>query len=268
MNHDATLGSMKPVHTGGFTLVELLVVMAIFGLLAAVALPYLKDIGKGSAIDSAMRQLVQDLAYARQRAVSDRANVYVVFLPGVASWQFPWAAPIDPRLKQTATNLLDGQYRAYALVATRRAGDQPGRGRFRYITEWRRMPQGVFIPPPVFTPGWSKQVELQNEFNEKIWLGTFAPCQVRFPSTDGIELILPAVGFDPQGRPLATGSNQDVFIPLCQGSIMYRRDANGALVPEEPDMLENPPGNWLTTYTFIRIDRVTGRTRVERPQVK
>src|SRR5216683_1995816 len=64
-----------------FTLIELLVVMAIIGLLAAVGLPALKGFGKGTGLAGAQRQLLDDLALARLRAISGRATIYMVFVP-------------------------------------------------------------------------------------------------------------------------------------------------------------------------------------------
>src|SRR5436189_5775426 len=64
-----------------FTLIELLVVMAIIGLLAAIGLPALKGFGKGTGMAGAQRQLLDDLALARLRAISGRTTVYMVFVP-------------------------------------------------------------------------------------------------------------------------------------------------------------------------------------------
>src|SRR6266480_1528346 len=64
-----------------FTLIELLVVMAIIGLLAAIGLPALKGFGKGTGLAGAQRQLLDDLAFARLRAISGRTTIYMVFVP-------------------------------------------------------------------------------------------------------------------------------------------------------------------------------------------
>src|SRR5216683_2692727 len=69
------------MHSAAFTLIELLVVMAIIGLLAAIGLPALKGFGKGTGLAGAQRQLLDDLALARLRAISGRTTVYMVFVP-------------------------------------------------------------------------------------------------------------------------------------------------------------------------------------------
>ena len=66
---------------GAFTLVELLVVMAIIAILASVGLPALRGIGKGNRMSGAVRQVMDDLALARLRAISSRSPVYMVFVP-------------------------------------------------------------------------------------------------------------------------------------------------------------------------------------------
>ena len=64
-----------------FTLLELLVVIAIMGILAAVAVPALKNVSKGHATASASRQMLDDIARARQLALAHRTTVYMVFVP-------------------------------------------------------------------------------------------------------------------------------------------------------------------------------------------
>src|SRR5437016_10103978 len=69
------------MHCAAFTLIELLVVMAIIGLLATIGLPALKGFGKGTGMAGAQRQLLDDLALARLRAISGRTTIYMVFVP-------------------------------------------------------------------------------------------------------------------------------------------------------------------------------------------
>ena len=65
----------------GFTIAEMLVVIVIIGLLAALVLPNIRGHSESVAINAACRQLVDDLSFARQKAISQRSTVAVVFIP-------------------------------------------------------------------------------------------------------------------------------------------------------------------------------------------
>src|SRR5437764_8346420 len=107
-----------------FTLIELLVVMAIIALLATIGLPALKGFGKGTGLAGAQRQLLQDLGLARLSAINGRTTVYMVSVPTNIVGRF--ADQTDPKILRQLTNLISGQYTAYALLSGRTVGDQPG----------------------------------------------------------------------------------------------------------------------------------------------
>src|SRR5689334_871365 len=93
------------VRVRAFTLIELLVVIAIIGILASVGIPAIKGMSKTNGIAAADRQLLDDLAYARQRAMADHTPVYVVFIPpSVINF-----TPTDPGVNRSVTNLYGNQ---------------------------------------------------------------------------------------------------------------------------------------------------------------
>src|SRR5437667_3962617 len=146
------------MHRAAFTLIELLVVMAIIGLLATIGLPALKGFGKGTGMAGAQRQLLQDLGLARLSAINGRTTVYMVFAPTNVldrlAQEFNKGAGADPKALRQLTNLVNGQYTTYALLTKRTVGDQPGQENPRYLTDWKRLPQGILIATNKFmNPG-------------------------------------------------------------------------------------------------------------------
>jgi len=246
-----------------FTLLELLMVLFIIGLIAAIGLPKISGIGRANASGSAQRQLLDDLNLARQRAIANRSDVYMVFVtPAV----FLSTSPdyINPTTLTAAearvyTNLLAGQYTAYALISERQVGDQPGVHTKRYLTEWHTLPDGVYIATNKFwsITGGNNGVMTRFDTNS-----------IPFPLASSKLRNLPYIAFNYLGQ-LVSGN--DTVIPLVRGSIFYARNAGGQLIPAAPDVLENPPGNSDPANTMsmrIRIDWLTGRAHVEQVQVQ
>ena len=252
-----------------FTLIELLLVITIIGLLAAVGLPHLKGWGEANAMTAATRQLVDDLSYARQKAISSRSTVYVVFISSniVDSAYYNILLPAD---KVAHSNLLGGQYTSYALYAPGSVGDQPGRPNHKYLTPWKSLPEKIFIAPVKFK-GTTEAVRMAENDLALRSMTTIYP--VPFPRVNdaGKTRKLPCIVFDSQGRLVSekNGSTyENAVIPLTRGSIFYARDANGNLLFQPADVLETPPGNSISNKNHIVIDWLTGRAHVEREEFK
>jgi prepilin-type N-terminal cleavage/methylation domain-containing protein len=267
----------------GFTLIELLVVISIIGLLAGLSVPVLKNLGKDNAQISAVRQILDDVARARQLAISRHTTVYMVFvttnffdmrspngttlmgdLGNPANYpNFPAASAFADRDEAliTATNLVADQLSGYGFLALRSVGDQPGQGVPQYIGEWKSLPDGTYIAPEKFywygaymqIPQWQSQYARPAITN-------FARVQVPFLTGKIKSQIwsdparyysfsMPCLMFDYQGRlvnedgSLVSGGAD---IPLVQGRVSYGMDVNkqpAFTTVNAADISETPPGN-------------------------
>jgi len=258
-------------HCAAFTLIELLVVMAIIGLLAAIGLPAIKGFAKGTGLAGAQRQLLDDLALARLRAISGRTTVYMVFVPpGIIGHfedfnQLGITAQERDRWSRQLTNLITGQYTAYALLTKRTVGDQPGQENPRYISDWKRLPQGILIATnkfnlvnPALPISVPPLVWYPDEYRHYFDTNAFP-----FPASKSPRWTLPYIGFNSQGQLLR---GRDELIPLAEGSIFFT--GPGGYLPS-PDVSIKPLDNF--TNHFIRVNWLTSRASVDeatRPKFK
>ncbi|HET58672.1 MAG TPA: type II secretion system protein GspH [Deltaproteobacteria bacterium] len=72
------LTCQRPV-SGGFTLVELMIVVALMGIMAAIAAPGFRDYMAQNRLNGAARLVMTDLMYARSQAATENANFTVDF---------------------------------------------------------------------------------------------------------------------------------------------------------------------------------------------
>jgi prepilin-type N-terminal cleavage/methylation domain-containing protein len=239
----------------GFTLLELLIVVGIIALIAGLAAPTFKKASGGGVMAAATRQLVDDLALARLKAITERTTVYVVFLDSTAV-SFDTMA-LTPTQQTRFRDLLGGQFTDYCLFVRRGVGDQPGRPIARYLTEWKSLPEGVFFAATNFA---NRVLITPNPQNFDI--GAFP-----FPDENAPRVppeTLAYIAFDPSGQVLG---NADKLIWLARGSVFNQLDVNGDFALATASVIETPPGNSTNNFNRIRINWLTGRTRVERPEL-
>ncbi len=257
-----------------FTLLELLVVISIIGILAALSVPALKNLGKSNVQVSASRQLLDDLGHARQLAVSQHTTVYMVFVPeyfwnnSSGVFNSAWWTSLPPAAQTAATNLLDKQLTGYNFITLRSVGDQPGQGTPQYLSEWKALPDGAFIATNKFFTAYTVINNYSTTPNVSYPIYSFNYTNLfPFPVQTNYFVAVPSlpyIAFNYLGQLTVDGVNlapRDEYIPLAQGTVVYAADPTSkALLMAAPDATENPPGNSTNSmFNVIHVDRLTGR---------
>jgi prepilin-type N-terminal cleavage/methylation domain-containing protein len=245
-----------------FTIIEMLVVVTIIGLMAAIALPHLPGMQRANSMTTGVQQMLADCALARQLAMSHRTTVYMVFVPPYPSPCWSGGPSDEPN---SYTNLLAHQYSAYALVSLRSVGDQPGQANAQYLSEWKALPDGVIVAPWKFTGTGTVPVHSTNSLAGTTFVFNVNPfpesanVAFPFPDVDDTPVAMPYIGFSPLGQ-LTT--NGDEYIPLARGSVFY---VPGSSNPQA-QANETPGGNSTNNCNLIHLDWLTARAKVERNQ--
>ena len=261
----------------------MLVVIAILGIIAGLAVPAFKDLGKSDANVSAARQLLDDVGRARQLAMANRTTVYMVFVPtnfwntAAGMPNSAWLTSLTPAVQIAATNLCDKQLSGYTFVANGAVGDQPGRHAWHYLAPWQSLPDGTFIALQKFSEPPNQFYNIAN-FNV---YGFNVTNNIPFPTetntvpptpTPNYLPYLPYIAFNYLGQLTFDGVNpagRDEYIPLAHGSVGYVVNSDKVLQFASPTVTEIPAGNSTNSaFNLVHIDALTGRAVLEHQKLQ
>ena len=107
-----------------FSLIELVLVIAIISVMAAVALPRFAAAAWRQRADSAARRIVADLDYARTRAAARSATVTVTFNDKLHAYTLTGVPDIDRPADIYTVTLGDEPYRASIVSVNIDGGKQ------------------------------------------------------------------------------------------------------------------------------------------------
>ncbi len=254
-----------------FTLIELLMVITIIGLIAALAAPTLRNFRKGDATLAATQQMLDAVARARQLAISQRTTIYMVFVP-TNYWNDPAAGSWGAADKGAAVKLADKILTGYNFISLRTVGDQPGQNNPRYMSAWQTLPESTMIAFEKFNLTRNNYYTIAANppppasfaiYGFDVTNGIPFPLPTTLPGSGPNPYpVLPYIAFDYQGRLL---SGQDEYIPIAQGAVTVIRDPNRVAVLGPSATTVSVQENTNNVYNLIHIDWLTGRARVERP---
>lgn len=72
----------------GFSLIELMIVLVVIAIAAGIAMPQIRSISANGKADALSRELHQDIAFARNQAVSNSQTITI--LPLANDWNQGW----------------------------------------------------------------------------------------------------------------------------------------------------------------------------------
>ncbi len=117
-------------HSGGFTLIEIIIVIVIIGIITIVAVPQMTNTLRTKRLYDAVEKLNDDLNYCRDYAISQHTNTWIVFNIATNSYQMsfgttppPASTPLyDPARNTTGAFMINTDFIGIALQSVSFAG--------------------------------------------------------------------------------------------------------------------------------------------------
>ena len=244
----------KVAHAKGFTLVELLAVIAVMLIILKLTLPSLDGLLGGDAEGMARTQVVGELNRARQMALERGTAVYLVFMPlyedvlAVKGYNDTHKQAYFSGDKGVNA-LLGSQLTSYALYAEYVPGDQPGNPSTKWLTDWKTLPAGHHFNRKELN--WLPKVYVQYLKGAK-------------PAAPVVGLDLPCIKFNSRGELESFSGRRElngVYLSINKGGIFPpEKNQEGKYFTINGDVPESVPENGTK---WLHVNGVTGRSEIK-----
>lgn len=121
--------AMRHSQTNAFTLIEMMTVIVIIGIILGAGIPIFHRISNAGGLSASTRQVANELALARQYAITQRTNTRVVFPYS----QSTGGSPVVP---------YSMWYSSFAVLSSNRNPVAPAVTGWQYISKWEYLQVG------------------------------------------------------------------------------------------------------------------------------
>ncbi|MEM8954943.1 MAG: prepilin-type N-terminal cleavage/methylation domain-containing protein [Verrucomicrobiota bacterium] len=230
--------------TGGFTLMEILVVLAVIAILIALTVPTLSSLSGSTSLATGTRQVSNYLTLARTEAIKRHTVTRFVVVTGASETE-------------------DVSYRRYGIWEWNpeyEDGEDPRR--WRPLSSWQDLPlDAVFEPDP---PTYIRDSIYAEKDGASIRGDFFFQDEANVfeEMTGGEEFKMQYIEFTPSGAARQRGGTErNIMVVLTAGIIAPGESDEGEPTIVYKNAEEGSPNNWAQ----INVDTLTGRVRIYRP---